>query len=677
MHTNAMHRRIQVGGVSTKRSAHILGLLVIGAASLCAQPQQSHSAGTPNATGQRILLRMRPTASAEDRQKAMTILAHLFEPQKLPVKPGERLTDLSRARCGRVDDFWIRAVMKSNPSLAGLQITQAATLSVPPCPFWSSAKKVTIPTGGTLSHQLLAHMGTLGNKTLAAVAAINDRPVSTLGAMQPGDDVTLPYVNGFSAYTPRPEYQGNPKQLEAALKQIPGYVAALPQTSFNLIVAASDGDCVFPTGGTEWPFSTQQLKALLEYNDSKRQRPPRIAVIAIADTGLDKTENRVFLRINSGEYPIPNNIDDDENGYVDDILGANMDTSVHGFPTLQEGFKDNEHGTHVTGLALGGLSDDGLNKLVKDRIQIEELNIVEREVMQLGESAPSTLFEIPNNLLLDALRYANQDPTAQIINLSVEDEEKSGLEDALASSTALVIAAAGNDGINIDEDERYPAGATNRTKLITVAAYDGSGGLAPFSNWGLQNVDIAAPGCQIESILPTGTRGKLNGTSQAAPLVSFTAALLYSEGLSIPQIKPRILTSIVIDHDKLGICSGVNAHCVASEGRLDILKALDVYRDILVYRKPDGTEGTLAGRALDCVPMDGQCYDPTTQLKRLVHRGDTNEGKVWIKSRDNQVHSRKCTIDGAAHITFQAEGTRQSKMFLMKDVIDLVPAVFR
>jgi subtilisin family serine protease len=671
-----MCRGIRVAGLMGRSCPHILALLVGSAVSLCAQPQQSPPA-VPNPGGHRILLRMRPTASAEDRQKALAILMRLFEPEKVLVTPGEKLSDLSRAQCGRVDDLWIRALRKSNPSLSGLQITQAATLSVPPCPFWGSAKKVTIPTGGTLSHQLLARMGTLGNKTLAAVAAINDRPVSELGAIKPGDNVTLPYVNAFSAYTPRPEYQNNPKQLDAALNQIPGYVSTLPQRSMSLIVAASDSDCMVPTGETEWPFSTGQLRAILEYNDAKRQRTPRMAVIAIADTGLDKSEDRVFLRINYGENPVPNEIDDDGNGYVDDIQGANMDRSVHGFPALQDGYHDSEHGTHVTGLALGGLSDDSLSKLVKDRIQIEELNIVEKEVLQLGTSEPTTLFEIPNNFLMDAFHYANQNPPVQIINLSVEDENKSGLEEIVSSSSALVVAAAGNDGINIDEDERYPAASSSRAQIITVAAYDGSGGLAPFSNWGLQNVDLAAPGCQVDSILPEGSRGRLNGTSQAAPLVSFTAALLYSEGLSISQIRSRILTTVDIDHDRLGICSGPNGHCVATEGRLDMLKALDVHRDILVYRKLDGTEGTLSGREIGCVPMDDKCYDATTQLERLVHKPDADEGKVWTRSRDNQLHSRKCTIDGTAHITFQADGSQQVQTFFMKDVIDLVPAIYR
>ena len=130
-----------------------------------------------------------------------------------------------------------------------------------------------------------------------------------------------------------------------------------------------------PTDETDWPFSTQKLRAILEHNDTKRQHPPRKAVIAVADTGLDKAEGRVFLRTNTGENSIPNEIDDDENGYVDDIQGANMDTGVHGFPAFSDGYKDSKHGTHVTGLALGGLRDDKLNKLVKDRVAIEELNM--------------------------------------------------------------------------------------------------------------------------------------------------------------------------------------------------------------------------------------------------------------------------------------------------------------
>jgi len=624
----------------------------------------------------RILVRMRPGGSSEQNKKALTLLMRLFESEKIAVVAGTRLTDLSRQQCGRVDNNWIGILLKENPNISGDKIAESSTLTVPPCPFWGRANTVRVSEGRTLSHLLLMNMGTLGKKTLAAVASANGRSLNSLSEIKPEDDVKLPYVNAFSAYRLKQEYQGDPNRVVAALKEIPGYVSAMPQRGMKLIVAASDGDCVYPVDTTEWPFSTEKLRKVLEYNNSKRSRSLRKAVVAVADTGLDVNENRVFLRINDRENPIPNGIDDDENGFIDDIQGANMDHDVTGFPALDPEYRESKHGTHVSGLVLGGLRDDELNKLVKERIEIEELNIVYKEVRSVGMSPPASMFSIPNDLLLDALRYAAQEPAAQIVNLSVEDEQISGLEEALAATPSLVVVAAGNDGVSIDENEKYPAAAKKRDKLMTVAAYDGSGSLAPFSNWGKHNVDLAAPGCQIESILPGGGRGRLNGTSQAAPLVAFTAALLYSEGLTIPQIRNRILLSTEIDHEKLGTCSGVAGHCVGSEGKLDIIKALNVYQDVIVVRKPEGTQAVLSGRINSCIQLDGRCYDVRTKLKRLVHEPDAEQGTVWIKSRDNETYSRPCAIDRTASIKFQETGSQEFQLIPLIEVTDLVPAVF-
>jgi subtilisin family serine protease len=493
--------------------------------------------------------------------------------------------------------------------------------------------------------------------------------------VKPGDVIKLPYVTAYSAYTLKKEYQGHPDTVAAALTQIPGYVDNMPQQNMTLITAASGSDCVAPTGATEWPFSAEKLRNVLEYNNTRRYHPLSPAVIAIADTGIDPNEDRLFLKINDREVP-DNKIDDDENGYIDDVKGANMDRNVTGFPSIYEGFENSEHGTHVSGIALGGLNDDELNKLVKERIEIEELNIVRKDVRP-GPSGLTPVFSMPNDYLLHGFQYASLEPSVQIINLSVENDESSGLEAALGGTSFLVVAAAGNDdGLNIDENEKYPAAAKTRDRLISVAAYDGSGALAKFSNWGHGNVDLAAPGCQIDSLLPGGRRGRLSGTSQAAPLVSFTAGLLYAEGLTIPQIKDRILLTTEIDHAKLGNCTGTTGHCVASEGRLDIIKALNIYQDVLVIQKSDGSEAVLYGRASNCIKVDGRCYAVRTQLKRLVHDPNTSENTVWIKSTDNQTHKRSCQLDPTSNINFQEAGSQAFQLIPMNELVDFVPGVY-
>jgi hypothetical protein len=638
-------------------------------------PALSHAQGENRHPGDRLLVRFHPVASAEDAKQALELMMKLFESERVSISAGTTLADLSRGRCGHVDNNWISAVLRENSGLAGGTVESTKILSLPPCPYWRKERDVQIPPDGTIGHQLLFHMGTLGKRTLAKVASANDREVESLGNVKAGDLVTLPYSTAYRAYTLKPEYSGNRSAATGLLAESPGFEDDTGERDMTLIVAASASECVAPTDTTDWPFSTEKLRKVLTYNDTRRSRDLIRAVIAVVDTGVSANEDRLFFKINDREIP-DNNIDDDENGYIDDFKGANMDTRVTGFPALNEGFHDSEHGTHVSGLVLGGLGDSELNQLVKERIQVEEINMVRKDV-RAGPSGPITTFSMPNDYLLDAFQYTSQEAVAQIINLSVEDEEKTGLEAALAATSALVVAAAGNDdGMNIDEDERYPAAARSRDRLITVAAYDGSGGLAKFSNWGHSNVDLAAPGCQIDSILPGGKRGKLNGTSQAAPLVAFTAGLLYAEGLTIPQIKDRILVTTDYDHAKLGTCGGAEGHCVASEGRLDIVRALNIYQDQVVIRTTDGHQELHTGRINGCIAADGRCYALRTQLKRLIHDTVSGESSVWIKSGGNKTNKRSTQLDLTKSIDFQEAGSQQNAPIPMSEVVELVPSVY-
>src|SRR5205823_5034869 len=91
------------------------------------------------------------------------------------------------------------------------------------------------------------------------------------------------------------------------------------------------------------------------------------------------------------------------------------------------------------------------------------------------------------------------------------------LKSAIEQSGALVVAAAGNHGINTDlSSPEYPADYDS-PNILSVAALDNQGKFASFSNYGAATVDIGAPGTDIWSTLPGGTYGGKTGTSMAAP----------------------------------------------------------------------------------------------------------------------------------------------------------------
>ena len=104
------------------------------------------------------------------------------------------------------------------------------------------------------------------------------------------------------------------------------------------------------------------------------------------------------------------------------------------------------------------------------------------------------------------------------------------MRDAIATAGdegMVVVAAAGNDGLDTDASPFFPADF-DLPNEISVAAIDATGALATFSNYGANTVDLAAPGTGIETTLDDGTYGVVSGTSVATPFVTGTVALVAS-----------------------------------------------------------------------------------------------------------------------------------------------------
>src|SRR4051794_1770014 len=235
------------------------------------------------------------------------------------------------------------------------------------------------------------------------------------------------------------------------------------------------------------------------------------AVVAVLDTGANfsHADLQGAFWNNPGEIP-GNGIDDDRDGYVDDVHGADI-VNHDGDPSDDEG-----HGTHVAGLIAAragnhvggaGLAPDATLMIVK---------VLDRH--RAGTAGG----------LADGIRYALAHG-ARIINTSVNgDGQSRSLIDALHAADAagaLVVASAGNDGRNIDVDPSYPASYPDPS-VLAVGATGQNGALSSFSNRGLLSVDIAAPGEDVLSTASDGGYELRSGTSMAAPLVAATLALM-------------------------------------------------------------------------------------------------------------------------------------------------------
>lgn len=252
----------------------------------------------------------------------------------------------------------------------------------------------------------------------------------------------------------------------------------------------------------------------------------KATVVAVVDTGIDVSHPAFAdgLWTNPGESGIDNKgrdkrrngIDDDGNGFIDDVHGWNFVSDSNDL-TDRHG-----HGTHVAGLVLGKTSPIAVATGAK--------------VMALKYYDPGTS-EVQNlRNTLRALRYALK-MGAEVINYSGGGFGRNAAEETLIREAArrgiLFVAAAGNEKMNSDVTPYFPADY-DLPNILSVAAVDEGGRLIASSNYGARTVDLAAPGDKILSALPGGGWGRMTGTSQAAAHATAAAVRLRDGGF-----KPR------------------------------------------------------------------------------------------------------------------------------------------
>ena len=243
-------------------------------------------------------------------------------------------------------------------------------------------------------------------------------------------------------------------------------------------------------------------------------------VVAVIDSGVDTTHPDLAGRIwRNADEIAGNGIDDDGNGYVDDVNGwdfLNDDNTVFDSATADL------HGTHVAG-TIAATADNGIGVAgVAPGVRIMPLKFLADDGTGSSSAAAA------------AVAYARANG-ATVINASWGGGNSTTLRNAIAAATGVaVVAAAGNEGVDIDGGGTvpYPAGwakvSYGITNVLSVASVDRNGARSPFSNYGADSVDIGAPGSSIASTIPGNAYGYLSGTSMAAPHASGVAALMAS-----------------------------------------------------------------------------------------------------------------------------------------------------
>jgi subtilisin family serine protease len=256
----------------------------------------------------------------------------------------------------------------------------------------------------------------------------------------------------------------------------------------------------------------------------------RDILVAVVDTGVkwDHPDLAANIYTNQAEANGQPGVDDDHNGFVDDIHGYDFPGN-DGDPMDVYG-----HGTHVTGtIAALGNNNNGIVGVA--------FNVKILPVRFLGDDGGGTLEDAVKSIDYATMMHANMMNNSwggggfsQALLESIQRAQAAGI---------LFLAAAGNNSNDNDASPEYPAGY-EVDNVVAVAAIDPTGMIADFSNYGKNTVDIAAPGVNILSYTMQGPQ-IWSGTSMATPHVTGVAALLLSQdkSQSYMTIKNRLLAS--------------------------------------------------------------------------------------------------------------------------------------
>lgn len=292
---------------------------------------------------------------------------------------------------------------------------------------------------------------------------------------------------------------------------------------------------------------------------------PQKTVVAIIDTGIDYTHPDLTEHMwkNAGEIP-GNVIDDDGNGYTDDVHGYDFtrDTALR----PQDISSEYAHGTHCAG-TVGAACGNGIG-IAGVGSSAENVFIMDLKVLA-GKNGTGSTFD-----LIRAISYAEKNG-ADICNLSMGSyADDKTLYKAISGSDMLFVCAAGNDGASLDFNPVYP-GCYGLSNIICVGNSRNNGSLNGLSNYSEKYVDIAAPGTDIYSTLPSGRYGNMSGTSMAAPFVSGAAAVLHSyyEDISAAELRFLLLDGAIASK--------------ALNGRVAGSRFLDLYKPLTAYRDED------------------------------------------------------------------------------------------
>ena len=413
------------------------------------------------------------------------------------------------------------------------------------------------------------------------------------------------------------------------LSGLPG--VAYVEPDYRVFAAATPDDPYY-TSGSLWGMLGDATTPANPYGSGAAEAwvdgdigSPNVYV-GVIDEGIQISHPDLADNIwtNAGEIA-GNQIDDDRNGYVDDVHGWDF---FHDDASVFDPADGDVHGTHVAG-TLGARGGNGVGVVGVDwRVSIIPAKFLGPDGGYVSDAVA-------------AIDYITDLKLEQGLDIVATNDswhgagESQALLDAIeraGDADILFVAAAGNDGMDLDAEPGYPASfrctstaagaARGWDCVVSVASLRPDGTLRADSNRGAVSVDLGAPGTGIISTIPDGSYGSMSGTSMATPHVSGALALCASID---PQRSARRLRTLLLGSVA---ATGSLGGASATGGRLDI--------------------GTMASecRAIPAIPSTSITVD---EQRPTFRRTGTGWHDAWYGARGH--HLWRWTRGGASSAT--------------------------
>lgn len=334
-------------------------------------------------------------------------------------------------------------------------------------------------------------------------------------------------------------------------------------------------------------------------------------VVAVIDTGVDYTHEDLKdnIWVNTKEIP-GNGIDDDGNGYIDDVYGVDLETR------RDSGMDDNGHGTHVAGIIAAANNHIGVVGLA--------YNV---KLMPIKAGMASGFFN--QSQIAKGILYAYNNG-ADVINMSFGGSASTiAVQDALetAYTRCVLVAAAGNDGAPNEGLLARPTYPAALSYVMGVMSVDIRGVESGFTNYDVAaynsvEYEVYAPGSQILSTIPGNRYATWSGTSMAAPYVSAMAALLRSAYPDTNTYPTKfIYGQIAATGGRSAICCDPKEH-----GVHNLPKIVDIYNALTQLPKPEVS-------AADFLVFDDKSLSDQNNGDGVIDAGETVALAFTLRNR--------------------------------------------